>query len=178
VKRFTSAIIVALALGPLSGCDNGDVRERTYYEVGCPGTLVKHDDKYECASERGVTPLYPEKSNVIRKVMVNRRTGTVAFDGSIVGECRVADFDAWECAERVPTTGSLGDIIQYRNGLRDGGYLEQWCNVSHGAPAVRSAESCKGDQRYYGIPVSDIYQIRIYLREQLCSTPHDFCKWL
>jgi hypothetical protein len=164
----------------LGGCDSGDVRERTYHEVGCSGTLVEHDDKYECGSERDVTPIDPNKSNYIRTVIVNRRTGTVAFDGRIVGECHVADFNAWECVERVPARpGRSYDIIQYRSGISGGGYREEWCDVPPNAPAMRTAESYKGDQWYYGIPVSDFYRLRLLLRNQFCSTePSKFCFWL
>jgi hypothetical protein len=183
MKRLISTIAVLLALGPLSGCGNGDIRERTYAEITCFGFLGKDNDKYECASEGGVKQIDRSKltSATLHTVTVNRRTGTVAFDGKVVGECRVADFDAWECVERVPTRGGfLGntDIILYRSGRRDGGYIEDRCNVRPDAPAARTPENCKGNQRYYGVPISGITRLRAFLWDQFCSQPKNFCRWL
>jgi hypothetical protein len=179
MQHFTSTIAILLALGPLSGCGDGDIRERTYAEVACFGTLGRHNNKYECVGDGSVEQLDRSKTTDLRKVTVNRRTGAVAFDGRMVGECRVADFDAWECVERVPIRGALGryDSIQYRSGLSGGGYLEQWCSVSPDAPAARNPKNCKGAQRYYGIPVSES-RLRAFLWDQFCSTePSKFCSW-
>jgi hypothetical protein len=105
MKHFISTIAIVLALGPLSGCDDGDIRKRTYAEVPCFGILGTNNNKYECVSDGSVEQIDRSKLTHLRTVTVNRRTGTVAFDGSIVGQCQVADFDAWECVERVPIRG-------------------------------------------------------------------------
>jgi hypothetical protein len=132
------------------------VRKRTYAEVPCAGRLSKiNNNKYECSTDAGTYEIDLTKKTYFRTVTVNRRTGVVAFDNEMVGECRVADFDTWECTERVPSRGGPKeyDSIQHRSGLSGGGYLEEWCSVKPDAPAVRSLENCY-NQRYYGIPVS------------------------
>jgi hypothetical protein len=157
MRYLSSIIAIVIAIGLLSGCD-GDIRERTYAEFACFGTLEKSGDNYRCEYAGTVENIDPSKLTNPHKVRVtvNRRTGSVAFDGSLVGDCRVADFDAWECIERVPIRGSLGryDSVHYRSARTDG-YLEEWCSVPPDAPAARTPENCKG-QRYYGVPLSGI----------------------
>jgi hypothetical protein len=167
-----SSIVIVLALGSLGGCD-GDIRERTYDEVSCSGILKNDNDKYECVRVGTVQQI--DRSKLTRHtVTVNRRNGNVAFDGSLVGECRVADFDVWECVERSPARDY--DSIVYRSGRGGGGYAEQWCRVSPDAPAAHV--NC--DQQYYGIPtMSDITRLRTFLRDQFCSRKSgEFCSWL
>jgi hypothetical protein len=45
------------------------------------------------------------------------------------------------------------DVIRFRSSRSDGGYLEEWCSVQPGAPAVSSFKNCQ-NQWYWGIPVS------------------------
>ena len=179
MKKFVSAIGTLIALCTLTACNDADIRERRFVEVACFGFLEKDNDKYKCASDSGTEEVDPFKIEKSRTVTINRRTSSVAFDKQIVGDCRVVDFDSWECVERVPVRGALGhyDSIQYRRSLGDG-YLEEWCAVQPDAPAARTQQNCKGDQRYYGISVSDVSRFRDYLRNQFCSTPHKFCSWL
>jgi hypothetical protein len=123
------------ALGLLSGCGDNDVREHTFAEVACSGFLGTDNGEYKCTSDNGSVKEVDVGKLPTRTVKVNRRTGTVAFDGEVVGECRVADFDSWECVEKT---------IQYRSSLRNGGYLEEWCSVSPDAPPVPTPDNCKG----------------------------------
>jgi hypothetical protein len=183
MKQLISTITILIAFGTLGGCGDDsdrDIRVRKYIEVGCWGFLENvKDGKYKCVrldNDEDEQVDLNKPSNEHRTVTVNRRTGTVAFDGRLVGECRVADFDAWECVERVPIRGALGryDSIHYRTGRKNGGYIEEWCSATPDAPAVRSVENCKGPQRYYGIPVSGFS-----LKALLCSTSsYTFCKFL
>lgn len=172
---------IAILLGPLSGCMEVDVRDRTYAEVVCFGVLTRDHHKFLCTNDDGRAQQIDRSKSFPHTVTVNRRTGTVAFDGQIVGECRVADFDAWECIERVPARGGFLnnlDIIKYRSGIRGIGYLEEWCNVESGAPAVRNRENCLG-QRYYGMPAEDyISRVWVFMWDQFCSSkPPQFCSW-
>src|SRR6185437_12523899 len=111
MKNLLLMLSILLASATLGGCDDHDVRTRTYLEVACPGLLVEEKGKYSCVRTSADTlPIDISALTYRRTVTVNRRTGSVAFDGQIVGECHVADFDAWECVERtaatlIPTNG-------------------------------------------------------------------------
>jgi hypothetical protein len=157
----------------VSDYSDGDIRKRTYAEVACFGELSKNNDRYECKdglrmpsfeidfAKCDVSNLREDEKDYhlscpfgrgtayFHTVTVNRRTGTVAFDNRIWGECRVADFDAWECTKRDP--GRDFDIIRFRSSRKDVGYLEEYCSAAHDAPVVRSSKNC---ERYWGIPLS------------------------
>jgi hypothetical protein len=184
VKQLVFAIAV---LGTLTACDDGDVREHTYLELTCSGILENDHGKYKCF--RGTNSEEVEQVDIgtltsHRTVTVNRRTGSVAFDGRLVGKCSVADFDAWECVERSEPHQPTGlvdyDSLWFRSGRNGGGYLEEWCAVKPGAPAVHNSESCKSQQRYYGVPITDVpTRLRFFLQDQFCWTNSPaFCKYL
>ena len=86
-------IIAALTCLSLVSCNDADIRERKFTEVTCFGLLEKENGKYKCLSDGSVEPIDISKSEKTRVVTINRRTGSVAFDKQIVGDCKVADFD-------------------------------------------------------------------------------------
>jgi hypothetical protein len=178
MKNLLLMLSILLASATLGGCDDHDVRTRTYLEVACPGLLVEEKGKYSCVrTSTDTVPIDISTLTYRRTVTVNRRTGSVAFNGQLIGECHVADFDAWECVDRTERSPKATyDIVWYRWGRSEGGYIEDWCDVKPGAPAAHATENCDG-QRYYGISIGEFANLRLSLRDEFCSTnAYAFCK--
>ena len=176
-------MLAVFAFGSLSSCNEGDIRERTYAEVSCFGFLEEDGDQYKCARDYGDKQIGRDELTkaTTHTVKVNRRSGTVAFDGGVAGECRVVDFDSWECVERLPRGRLLlFDVMRYRYSRSAGGYVEDWCNANPNGQTAHTFENCQ--QRYFGLPVSETTRLRAYFWDQYCSQtatkPVGLCAWL
>jgi hypothetical protein len=164
-----------LALGMLGGCDdNRDVRERTYTtEVGCSGWFERDNDgTYKCDEEK--VDLKKTTNYLAHKFVVNRRTGQVALDGHPLSECRVVDFDAWDCIDRI-RMGSYDIIHRYR-GRNDGGYVQLICSASK----PNAPEDYCQDLKYFGMPGNNDFGPMSFLRNQFCpiKSSYSFCNFL
>jgi len=174
LKPLISTITVLLALGMLGGCDdNRDIRERTYAtEVGCSGLFFQkeNDGTYKCDDQN--VDLKKNTNYVAHTFVVNRRTGQVALDGNPLSECRVVDFDTWDCITRL-NMGNYDIIHRYR-GRSDGGYVQLICSASKS----NAPEDYCQDLKYFGIPSSSGFGIRSFLRNHFCTTTDKLCKFL
>jgi hypothetical protein len=149
-KRLISTNTVILALVMLGGCDvDRDIRERTYEtEIACDGFLQKDTSgAYRC--DEKLVDLRKLSSRIPHTIKVNRRTGNVALDGRPLEDCRVVDFDEWECVLKLGVIGKSRIVNPYR-GHQYGGYVQSICAVD-----INTSERECENKRYYGLYPND-----------------------
>jgi hypothetical protein len=148
LERACETITVLASL--LVGCDiDRDIRERTYEtEIACDGFLERDTSgAYRCDDR--LVDLKKHSNYVPHTVKVNRRTGNVAFDGIPLDDCRVVDFDEWECVLKKFVIGKSRIVNPYR-GHQYGGYVQSICAVD-----INTSELECENKRYYGLYLND-----------------------
>jgi hypothetical protein len=175
MNRRLSLLAIVL-VNVLVGCDierDRDIRERIYQtEIACDGFLQKDNTgAYRCDDK--LVDLKKNSNYVNHTVKANRRTGSVAFDGRPLDDCRVVDFDEWECVLKLGVVGKSRIINPYR-GQQYGGYVQSICSVDLNT----SEQECEA-RRYYGLYLRDDPTIRSFVG-LLCrdDTPGPICKFL
>jgi hypothetical protein len=171
------AFLVAVLASLLVGCDvdrDRDIRERTYEtEIACDGFLQKDNrGAYKCDDK--LVDLKKNSNYTNHTVKVNRRAGSVAFDGRPLDDCRVVDFDEWECVLKLGVVGKSRIVNPYR-GHQYGGYVQSICSVDINT----SEEECE-KRRYFGLYLSDDSTfgrfMGLFCRDD--TLDHAICKFL
>jgi hypothetical protein len=161
----------------LVGCDadrDRDIRERIYVtEIACDGFLQKDNrGAYRCEDE--LVDLKKHSNYGPHTVKVNRRTGSVAFDGRPLDDRRVVDFDEWECVLKLGVVGESRIVNPYR-GHQYGGYVQSICSVD-----INTSEQECEKRRYFGLYLSDDSTfgrfMRLFCRDD--TLDHPICKFL
>jgi hypothetical protein len=171
-------IFLATFSSLLIGCDvdrdrDRDIRERIYEtEIACDGFLQKDNrGAYRCDDK--LVDLKKRSNYSPHTIKVNRRTGSVAFDGRPLDDCRVVDFDEWECVLNLGVVGK-SRIVNPHRGHRYGGYVQLICSVD-----INTSEQECERGRYYGLYLSEYSTLRSFIG-LFCrdDTSDPICKFL